>query len=403
MDSPVRDVRAEKKNLEDLVPTVGLLVANVADRRLLVDFLETSGYGVRPGTLPAWEELSLIIVDESAAREYGNELVLLKRQSGAVFLPLLVALPAQSESTPWLRAGFDDVLRMPLRKAELAARLEVYLQLRKQIQDVTARKQSEAQLRQTKTELETRVAERTQELSQANAELHRLTQRVVLAQEEERQRLSRELHDEIGQALTAVTFNLLAIRRLVSDPKIASRLEDSLKSIESTLHQVRDLSLDLHPPVLDYLGLVAALQWYFDRQAKRAGLTIELAADSVERDLPADVKTTCFRISQEAITNILRHAQAKTVRVELRQRDASLELVIRDDGIGFDVVAARRLAAQGASLGLLGMEERVLLLRGRFKIKSGAGKGTEVRARFPLPAAPVGKSRGRSLKSKGTE
>lgn len=360
MNPPVLRPGAPGETSSERHYTIGLLINNAADRRLLIDFLSAAGYAVRAGDpfelstaagarLAEWTEVSLIIAGERAAREHGQELLALKNQPGGFFLPLLIALPPTSESIPWLRAGFDDVLRLPLKKAELAARLQVYLQLRAQ-----------------------------------SEELRRLTRQVVLAQEAERTRLSRELHDEIGQALTAVNFNLQAFQHFVTDPAVAAHLQDSLNIIEGTLQQVRDLSLDLHPSILDDLGLVAALQWYIERQAERSGLTIELVTVPAEIELPEDLKTTCFRIVQEALTNILRHAQAKEVQVELRQRGAELQLVIRDDGIGFDVPAARQLAARGASLGLLGMQERVLLLKGELEIKSARGKGTLIRARFPI-------------------
>lgn len=338
--------------------TIGLLVSNSADRKLLTDFLGQSGYRVRAAVpsdalLDDWGGSSLIITDEPTARAHGKALLALKHRAGGYFLPMLIALPQKSESTPWLLAGYDDALRMPIRKAELTARLQAFLHLREQSQEARG-----------------------------------LTRQVVLAQEAERKRLSRELHDEIGQALTAVNFNLQAFQHVVSDPAVAAHLQDSLNIIEGTLQQVRDLALDLHPSILDDLGLVAALQWYIERQAERTDLTIELTADPQEVNLPEDLKTTCFRITQEAFTNILRHARAKTVQVELRQTATSMELVIRDDGIGFDVVAARKRAAQGASLGLLGMQERVLLLKGQLQIKSARGHGTEIRAIFP--PAPIG-------------
>lgn len=124
-------------------------------------------------------------------------------------------------------------------------------------------------------------------------------------------------------------------------------------------------------------------------------MTIELVADPLENDIPPDLNTTCFRIVQEALTNILRHAAAKKVLVELRRHHAELELVIRDDGIGFDVSAAR-----SASLGLLGMQERAVLLNGQLKINSKPGAGTEIRARFPLaprvdPTQPAQRKRRR--------
>lgn len=364
MNRPHLRAGAPDKPTQETISTIGLLVANATNRRLLVDFLTESGYGVRAGA-PAdlsfddWGEISLMITDERAARQYKQELLALKHQAGGYFLPLLITLSQKSTSAYWLKEGFDDVLRLPLRKGELVARLQVYLHLREQ-----------------------------------SEESRRLTRQVVQAQEAERQRLARELHDEIGQALTAVNLNLQALQLGITDATIAARLQDSLKIIEQTLDQVRNLSLDLHPSILDDLGLVAALKWYLDRHAERGGLVIKLRADLPEPDLPAELKSTCFRVAQEAITNIVRHANAKHVRVELHQHKRELELVIRDDGLGFEVEPARRRAARGASLGLLGMQERIALVGGRLRIKSAPGQGTEIRATYPLPVGQVkGKQR----------
>lgn len=359
MNTPLYDTSAPVGVLDEPQPIIGLLVTNSADRRLLGDFLRGSGYAVRAGvpvevTLEEWADTSLIITDEPAARRHESELVALKHQSGSFFLPVLIALPQTAASAPWLRAGFDDVLRMPLRKAELEARIRVYLNLRDQ-----------------------------------SLESRRLTRQVVQAQEAERQRLSRELHDEIGQALTAVSFNLQAYQQSVNDSNTVSQLQDSLGIIEATLHQVRDLSLDLHPSILNDLGLVEALQWYLGRQAERGSFMGTLVADQIKQDLSADLKSTCFRITQEALTNIMRHAHANKVRVELRQSETELDLRIRDDGVGFEVKTARQRAGRGASLGLLGMQERVLLLNGQLLVKSTPGSGTEIRARFPLTTVPL--------------
>jgi signal transduction histidine kinase len=363
--------------------TIGLLVTNLADRRLLFDFFRQSDYAVRAvapqAPLPAWQDISLIIADERAARRHMQALLALKQQDPHIFLPLLIMLPEKSASTFWLNTGFDDVLRLPVRKAELMARLRVLLRIRGDAH-------AQAQVREA--------------LRTANDELHLLTQKVVTAQEAERQHLARELHDEIGQALTAVNLNLQALQLSIPDAAVATRLNDSLEIIEHALNQVRDLSLDLHPSILDDLGLVAALQWYLDRQAGRTGLTIQFRADPPELNLPPEVQTTCFRITQEALTNIVRHANAHQVRVELYQAATELELRIRDDGAGFDVQAARQHAARGTSLGLIGMQERVALIGGRLALKSAPGTGTELRVRFPLPAASERHTAGRRRKTR---
>jgi signal transduction histidine kinase len=152
--------------------------------------------------------------------------------------------------------------------------------------------------------------------------------------------------------------------------------------IDRALQQVRELSLDLRPMALDDLGLVAALRWYVDREAQRAGLAPEFSAGDLER-LPPELETACFRIAQEALTNVVRHAKAKHLRVELSQSGDELHLVVRDDGIGFDPAAIGG-GASDVKLGQLGMRERALIVGGTIEVVSAPGKGTEVHARFPL-------------------
>ncbi len=203
--------------------------------------------------------------------------------------------------------------------------------------------------------LEQRAAER----QQAEEALQILSRQLLEAQENERRHIARELHDEIGQALTAVKIYLQAAQR--TPEALVSYLEDSISIVDRTLQQVRTLSLDLRPALLDDLGLVVALRWYVDRQAQRTGFTAQFVADAPETRPRPDIETACFRVAQEALTNVARHARAQQVRVELRQRDTELHLLIRDDGKGFDVRAAQERAAQGASMGLLGMQERVVM------------------------------------------
>ena len=136
--------------------------------------------------------------------------------------------------------------------------------------------------------------------------------------------------------------------------------------------------------MLDDFGLVPALEWYLDRLAQRLGVAVELVAQAPEMRLPSSIETVCFRVAQIALTNVARHAQAKKIHVELSLQHSWLEMVIRDDGIGFDVELALERASRGATLGLLSMQERVRLVRGILDINSVPGSGTEVRARFPL-------------------
>ena len=210
-----------------------------------------------------------------------------------------------------------------------------------------------------------------------------LSRRLVEAQETERRRLARELHDEIGQALTVMQLNLQAVLQSPGTAS-ASRVREALKVIERLLQQVRDLALNLRPSMLDDLGLEPALEWLTKRQATTAGLKSEVRADTLEHRLDSVIETECFRVAQEALTNVARHARAKTVTVELRAKDGQLHLRVRDDGIGFNVTANREKAVRGASLGLLSMEERAALAGGSLEFTSQPGQGTEVHARFPL-------------------
>jgi signal transduction histidine kinase len=165
---------------------------------------------------------------------------------------------------------------------------------------------------------------------------------------------------------------------------LTPQLNESIVIIEHALQQVRDLSLDLRPSLLDDLGVVAALRWYTDRQAQRAGFEASFSANIQEIRLPAEIETTCFRIVQEALTNIVRHAHAKHVQIELAQLDKQLELRICDDGIGFDVKSAFERGTGDFSLGLLGMQERAQLIGGKISIFSDPQKGTEIQASFPF-------------------
>jgi PAS domain S-box-containing protein len=220
------------------------------------------------------------------------------------------------------------------------------------------------------------------ERKQAEEQLHLLSHRLLETQERERHHLARELHDELGQELTGLKL-LLQMTKSTSQV-VAQRLRNSIKVVDDLLVQVRTLSLDLRPLMLDELGLGATLDWYVQRQAQRVGFVVHLEAKALEPRPHPTIETACFRVVQEALTNVVRHAQACQVWVEVQQHDSALLLHVRDDGIGFDLNAARAQAAQGKGLGLVGMEERVRLAGGQMEIVTEPGRGTEIRARFPL-------------------
>ena len=209
---------------------------------------------------------------------------------------------------------------------------------------------------------------------------------ITRVQEEERKRLARELHDEIGQVLTAVKINLQSVLSSNQTSVSLPQIEESIVIIDDALGRIRELSLELRPALLDDLGLSSALRWYVDRYAQRTGIVVEvLNGFEVNRSLLThEVETACFRIAQEALTNVARHAHAGRVSIQLERSSEELRLTIADNGIGFDAEEMLKSAAAVNALGLRGMKERALAVSGRIAIQSAANLGTQVRATFPL-------------------
>lgn len=214
-----------------------------------------------------------------------------------------------------------------------------------------------------------------------------LARSVWRVQEDERRRLARDLHDGIGQQLTALRHRLDALARSVEGAADASSpLHQALSICESAIEETRALSRLLRPQILDDLGLEAALNWLARHSAENGGYELEIDIGTLPAPLDGDVSTLVFRVAQEAFTNILKHAHAKHVLLRLaHRRDAGLQLLIIDDGLGFDVEAAFARASGGHSTGLASMRERVRLFGGRFTIISQPGEGMQLRALIPLP------------------
>ena len=226
------------------------------------------------------------------------------------------------------------------------------------------------------------------ERKQAQDALQMFSRQLIEAQEEEPRRIARELHDQIGQVLTAVKMNLHTVQSVCNGTDAGTYIKDNIEAVDEALRLVRDLSVDLRPPLLDDLGLVTALRCYVVRYAKRTGTVTDVIIklkDQNER-FSRELETACFRIAQEALTNIVRHARATHVWVKLRKEDGLLVLSVKDNGGGFDPEALRRRAPRVATLGLLGMQERAHSVGGVIEINSQISKGTEIRLKLPLVA-----------------
>ncbi|MEJ7592161.1 MAG: sensor histidine kinase [Planctomycetaceae bacterium] len=219
--------------------------------------------------------------------------------------------------------------------------------------------------------------------------LQDMSRQLIVTRENERRHLARELHDEIGQSLTGIRLNVKAMQLALGSTNL-SLTQETLANVDRTLEQVRSLALNLRPSMLDDIGLIAALRWCLDRQAKIVGFAAQFLTDELFQGASKDMETACFRVAQESLTNIARHAKARHVRLELRTSESEWVLLVIDDGVGFDAAFARIRSPQSTGLGLLGMQERVELVGGTLKINSSATSGTVVCARFPIDTQQSG-------------
>jgi signal transduction histidine kinase len=217
--------------------------------------------------------------------------------------------------------------------------------------------------------------------------LGQLHRRLEAAKEDERRFIAHELHDELGQTVTAMKINLQLAASAAGPERDTVWIADMVALADRTIQTVRQLVQALRPPLLDELGLVAALRAFLDEQERRAGLRCTLEApDALDAlpALPAEIEIVAFRVVQEGVDNALNHARARAVVVSLRRLAQRLQVVVRDDGGGFDVEAAFARALDGNSLGLVGMRERARTLGGTFSVSSRLGAGTEIRVDLPV-------------------
>lgn len=213
-----------------------------------------------------------------------------------------------------------------------------------------------------------------------------LTSRLTMIQEEERRRITRDLHDGIGQALTGLRFNLdLLVRQAaITDGEAIERVGVMRQVIDETLNTIRQIAFDLRPPILDDLGLVSALRIYADRFQERTKILLALSCpDDIKRFDPK-AESTVYRVIQEALTNIAKHSGAKNARIEIEKPEGALFLTISDDGKGFNNAQGGEPGLWSSGLGIVNMRDRIEALHGQFRLTSEKGKGTSIHIELPL-------------------
>src|SRR5580658_1899019 len=301
-------------------------------------------------------------------------------QTRTIPVILLSARAGEESRVEGIQAGADDYLIKPFSARELLARVSGRLEIARLQRD------RELQLRVNQAELEQRVQERTQELLNASQELRELSARILQAQDEERRRIARELHDGAGQLIAALGMETSNLSR--ERERLSSRAASSLDNIESLVAQmtqdIRTMSHLLYPPLLDDVGLQSALTEYVKGFAERSGIQVSLHLPDAIKRLDRDYELSLFRIIQECLTNIHRHSGSKTASIRIVQDDGALVLEVRDEGRGMPAERLSEIQSIGSGVGIRGMRERVLQFCGRMGIESDVS-GTRIHVVIPTP------------------
>lgn len=328
---------------------------------------------------------AIILLDARMPEMDGYEIAaMIREREKSRHIPLIFLTAVDKEQTHIFRgysAGAVDYVFKPVDPFILRTKVSVFLELYRQSEQIRR------QVDYTRQLLDENM--RTRQEKEEYAERLQLLSRQLLAlQDTERRNLARELHDEIGQCLIALKLNLKNLVRQVAESESQQTLsEETTEIIDTLMFQVRNMSLELHPTMLEDFGLEATLNWYFNALRERTDLTIDFRFNLGNLVLALEKNVACYRIVQGAMMNVLRHSQATSawVSVDLKGEE-EIELVVADNGVGFDPKVLSILARQGKTFGLMAMRERALQIGGGFEIDSAASQGAVVRVRLPLDA-----------------
>ena len=358
---------------------------------IVVDYLQEYGFGIRIARngesaieRVKYDQPDLILLDVLMPGIDGFETcVRLKADPVTRDIPVIfmTALTNPEDKVRGFEVGAVDYVTKPLGQEEVFARVTTHLRL----QELTRSLREETRQLEARTNVE--KARLFKAVGQQREQLRTLTRKLTDVQETERKQLARELHDELGQMLTAVGMNLAYIEKELSidlTTPVGQRFQETGQLVDETLDQIRELSLNLRPPMLDDLGLVPTVRWYTQRYAERTAAKLVLDLTEFEQRLDTDIETALYRVLQEALTNIARHGQATLVHLRLQRTPSEVVAYVEDDGVGFDVARIMDNENYQAGAGLLGMRERVTLLGGTLTIASEPGAGTQLYLSIPI-------------------
>jgi signal transduction histidine kinase len=332
-------------------------------------------------------DLALILLDVCMPGTHSFEIAqMLRRNERSRHTPIIF-LTTSVDDLASIFDGYEvgavDCLVKPPLPEVLCSKVSVFIDLHRKNaelrREVTVRRAAERQVRESE------------------ARLHALTSHFIAMREKERTAIAREIHDELGQVLTALKMDIAWLAKHPDDARLRVKTDAMCRLIDDTIRTVRKISAGLRPEVLDDMGLVSAIAWQTTEFQKRTGMRCRMALPPETEVFDKDLSNTVFRIFQELLTNVARHAHATRLDVELRQAGDQLVLKVADNGVGIVLQEANARA----TLGLLGMHERALRLGGTVAIEGASGTGTRVRVSIPIPGPQ--RERGRESRSEKAE